>query len=116
MIDQREYLLENKQLSCEINTDNWEEELTPGATVYITMVIKSRDTVSDGCCRECRATNIRRLGWDRKVEWYVDHHNIHKSHATPLTLTFLSVSIAVSYQTSSRRGRSAKCMTSARTL
>jgi hypothetical protein len=48
--------------------------MVSGASVYMTMVIKSRDTVSDGCCRECRATNIRKIGRNKRVRWYADRH------------------------------------------
>jgi ribosomal protein L24E len=62
-------MLESKSSENEIETDNWGEEMKPGRTIYMTMVVRHKGAVSDNCCPKCRATNIQKIGKSKKIKW-----------------------------------------------
>lgn len=68
-IEHNEYILENGDLTREIQSRNWNELIKPGETVYMTMLVKRKGIMSDIHCRQCRAINIQKICGDTKMEW-----------------------------------------------
>ena len=83
-------MLESKSSENEIETDNWSEEMKPGRTIYMTMVVRRKGAVSDNCCRKCRATNIQKIGRSKKIKWYGDGASQLLETANAETFTSLS--------------------------
>ena len=68
-IEQNEYILESSDLTREIQSQNWNEEIKPGENVYITITIKRKGAMSNTSCRRCRAINIQKICGDKKMKW-----------------------------------------------
>jgi hypothetical protein len=64
-IEHNEYILESSGLTKEVQSQN----LRPGETVYMTMLIKHKGVMSDTSCRECRAINVEKICGDKKTRW-----------------------------------------------
>ncbi|CCT61466.1 uncharacterized protein FFUJ_02057 [Fusarium fujikuroi IMI 58289] len=67
-IDQEEYVLEDKELTTDIGTENWDTKMLPGAEIFMTIISNHKGAVSDTCCPKCRAINIVKMSEGKRVK------------------------------------------------
>lgn len=68
-VDQEKYVLEDKELTTDIGTENWHIKMLPGAEIYMTIISNHKGAVSDTCCPKCRAINIVKMSEGKRVKW-----------------------------------------------
>lgn len=70
-IEQNEYILESKDSTKQLESRNWDDLIKSEDTIYMTMLIKHRDTINDTSCRQCCAINIEKVSGNAKMKWYI---------------------------------------------
>ncbi|KAF2177362.1 hypothetical protein K469DRAFT_375620 [Zopfia rhizophila CBS 207.26] len=67
-IDQEEYVLEDKEQTTVIGTENWRNIVVPGALIHMIMIVKYKGAVSDSRCPSCHAINIEKICQGKKLK------------------------------------------------
>ena len=86
--------MEDNEGTVVIPAENWDNIVIPGAEIFINIIYRRADAVSEHACPRCRTVNVKRISQRREVIWFVDLMH-PESLSTLIVTSFVAVIVAL---------------------